>query len=129
MKPIKLRPHHVSRIIDHYSGYIGIKEALQASGSYPTGTIDRTTAFVESLLGDLTQQIEIIGNDKVGDDSICALCDNNSDGRCTLPGSGEIQADNSTDQREALRYGLQPGVYTIGELVERRQAFHPKVRI
>ena len=129
MTPIKLRPHHVSRIIDHYQGYMGIKDALQASGNYSIGTINRTTEFVEDLIGDPSQQVEIIGNDEIGEDSICALCDNNSDGKCTLPGSGEIKAHNSTDQREALRYGLQPGVYTLRNLLERRQAFHPKVRI
>ena len=129
MVSIKLRPHHASRIIDHYQRYMDVKDALRTSSHYSSGTADRVTEFVEFLINNLSQQVEIIGNDEIGEDSICALCDNNSDGKCTLPGSGEIKAHNSTDQREAIRYGLQPGVYTIGELLERKQAFHSKFRI
>ena len=124
MATIKLRPHHVSSIIGIYQRYINLKDALQSSGSYSTATVSRTTEFVESLLSDLSQQVEIIGSDEVGEDSICALCDNNSSGICTL-GSGKIQAHNSADQREALNYGLEPGVYIIGELLERKPAISP----
>ena len=129
METIKLRPHHVSRIIDHYKGIINIKDALMASKNYSKNTIDEIIKLVEFSINNPSQKIRIIGNDNVGEDNICARCDNNYDGKCTLPDSEEINPGDSTDQREALRYGLQPGVYTLKSLLKREQAFHPKTII
>ena len=85
--------------------------------------------LVEQLIAHPDQLIEIIGNDEVGEDSICALCDNNLEGECILSGAKKIKEYSSADLREALRYGLKPGYYTMEELLNRKQAFSPKARI
>ncbi|MDD5182210.1 MAG: hypothetical protein PHC66_03505 [Candidatus Nanoarchaeia archaeon] len=126
---IKLRPHHVSRIIDYYKNYIGI-EGLKSDRNYTRATSDKIVDLIKHLISDPTQQIEIIGNDEIGEDTICSLCNNNSGGVCTVLGGPEkIEAHNSSDQREALRYQLRQGVYTIGELLKREPVFDSHFRI
>ena len=72
---VKLRAHHVSRIIDHHQGYTGLRKALEIYGCYSNETIDRVTDLVDLLINDSASVIEIISNDEVADDSICSLCD------------------------------------------------------
>lgn len=125
---IKLRPHHVARLIEHQDDLDGL-ELFLSTEVYSLRTIVDIIGIFRRLLRDRTQLIEVIASDQIGADDICRVCNNNKGGHCSLRGGKEILAHESADLIEALRFRIEPGIYTVGELLDRKPAFSVELRI